>query len=149
MGSVDAYRKGITTFLENVREKIKLMAAVKTEDLICTLNAKIQGWANHYRRVVAKKTFALIDREIFVAIWKWAKRRHGNKSAKWIQKRYFARIGSRQSCFFAKTKAENCLKLALASDVPIKRHVKIQAEASPFDPAFQEYFSQRSRKMYR
>ena len=142
-------RKGITTFLENVREKIKLMAAVKTEDLICTLNPKIQGWANHYRRVVAKKTFALIDREVFVAIWKWAKRRHGNKSAKWIQKRYFARMGSRQSCFFAKTKAGNCLKLALASDVPIKRHVKIQAEASPFDPAFREYFSQRSHKMYR
>ena len=99
-------RKGITTFLENIREKIKLMATVKTEDLIRTLNPNIQGWANHYRRVVAKKTFAQIDRETFVAIWKWAKRRHGNKSAKWIQKRYFTRIGSRQSCFFAKLRQE-------------------------------------------
>ncbi|QLH37505.1 MAG: hypothetical protein HWD61_04190 [Parachlamydiaceae bacterium] len=100
-------RKGITTFLENVREKIKLIAGVRTEDLICTLKAKIQGWSNHYRRVVAKKTFALIDREIFEAIWKWAKRGHGNKSAKWIQESYFAQIGSRQSCFFAKTKANH------------------------------------------
>lgn len=142
-------KKGIKAFLENIREKIKLMATAKTEDLIQTLNPKIQGWVNHYRRVVAKKTFALIDKEIFCALWKWAKRRHTSKSAKWIQKRYFTCIGSRQSCFSARVKSGEYIKLHLASDTSIKRHVKIKADASPYDPTFQEYFSQRQYRLYR
>jgi RNA-directed DNA polymerase len=42
------------------------------------------------------------------------------------------------------------LTLANCSDVAIKRHVKILAEASPFDPRFETYFEERhSLKMER
>jgi len=35
------------------------------------------------------------------------------------------------------------------TDLPIKRHLKIRATATPYDPAYQEYFEKRSqsRKM--
>ena len=36
------------------------------------------------------------------------------------------------------------LDLFQASSVPIKRHIKIQSAANPFDPQFKEYFEQRA-----
>lgn len=32
-----------------------------------------------------------------------------------------------------------------ASTVPVKRHIKIKAEATPYDPCFIEYFEKRKR----
>ena len=36
------------------------------------------------------------------------------------------------------------LKLARASETKIRRHVKIRAEANPFDPDWQDYFAERA-----
>ena len=47
-----------------------------------------------------------------------------------------------------KDKAGNKKKLylKLASDTHIRRHIKIKAEANPFDPRFKQYFQLRSLK---
>jgi hypothetical protein len=37
------------------------------------------------------------------------------------------------------------LDLFTASQLPIRRHVKIRAEANPYDPQYAEYFSERER----
>ena len=47
-------KKGIKTFLDNIRKTIKSNNAWSAEQLIRILNPKIQGWANHYRYSVAK-----------------------------------------------------------------------------------------------
>ena len=139
-------KKGIKTFLSNIRKTIKSKQAATAEQLIHTLNPKIQGWANHYRRCVAKKTFCQIDSSIFTAIWKWTKRKHRNKNVSWIRNKYFTRIGLRNWCFFSQ-KDKNTSVLTLASNTSIKRHVKIKADATPFDPEYQEYFLKRERKL--
>ena len=36
-------------------------------------------------------------------------------------------------------------RLLKMTDLPIKRHIKIRAEATPNDPAYQEYFEQRAQ----
>ena len=57
-------KKGIKTFLKDMRESIKNMQAASAEQLIHLLNPKIQGWATHYRSVVAKAIFKRIDHRI-------------------------------------------------------------------------------------
>jgi RNA-directed DNA polymerase len=139
-------KKGVQTFLDNIRETIKSRGAHKTSDLIKILNSKIRGWANHYRHVVAKETFYYMDSQIFSALWRWAKRRHPNKSLSWIRNKYFTRIGLRNWCFFSKDKNSDDkerLVLMLASDTNIIRHIKVKANANPFDPEFNEYFRKR------
>lgn len=140
-------KKSIMAFLGNVRETIHSMRTAATEQLILALNPKIQGWANHYRCCIAKKTFGYIDKNIFSAIWKWAKRRHPNKTLTWIRNKYFTRINLRNWCFFSLTKNNKSgnkrLLLSLASDTCIKRHIKIRAEATPYDSSFQDYFLYR------
>jgi RNA-directed DNA polymerase len=75
-------------------------------------------------------------------IWRWAKRRHPNKSRPWIAEKYFKRRGNDHWVFFGvadgKTK-----HLRSAAAVPIERHVKIDARANPFDPAWEVYFEKR------
>ena len=128
---------------------IKSRTAAKTADLVRQLNSKIRGWANYHRHVVAKKTFACVDHQVSWALRGWIYRRHPNKSAQWKRKRYFRRCDGRNWVFFALTRdpqGESVpLELFQAARVPITRHVKIRADATPYDPAFTDYFAQRAR----
>jgi RNA-directed DNA polymerase len=142
-------KSAIKRFLDNIRVLIKANPAAKTEELIRKLNSKLRGWANYYRHVVSKKTFGYSDHQIFLTLIAWINRRHPEKSAQWKRQRYFRREGLRQWVFFAKIrdalKSVTHLDLFSMASVPIIRHIKIQALATPYDPAFTEYFAQRAK----
>jgi hypothetical protein len=54
-------------------------------------------------------------------------------------------IASRMSFYGKKRKSRANLDLFRASSVAIKRHIKIKAEATPYDPKYEDYFKQRKR----
>ena len=137
----------IKTFLLDLRHTIKSNATAKTENLIYVLNPKIRGWANYHSHICAKATFAKVDAYIFGTLWRWAKRRHPNKGAGWIQRKYFRHTGNRRWTFYAISKDikgdKTYLELIEAKKTLIKRHIKIQAEASPYHPSYFKYSSER------
>ena len=139
-------KKNVHAFLRKVREIIKKSPTAKQENLIATLNPIIRGWANYHQNQVAKDTFHKVDHLIWEQLWKWACRRHRNKSRKWVKRRYFIREGSRDWIFSTSVKKEGKAKriyLTYASNTPIRRHRKIRSVANPFDPAWDEYFEER------
>jgi RNA-directed DNA polymerase len=143
-------KAGIKRFCKSTREIISKSGNLSTEALIAILNSKIRGWANYYRHSVAKEIFADIDSVIFNAIWNMLKRKHLNKSTSWIRNKYFTSIGLRQWCFFCKVKTAKGKKLYTlikASDVKIRRHVKIKGKATPFDTDFDNYFIEREERL--
>src|SRR5258707_3012152 len=73
-------KKNLKTFLDGIRRTIKAAHGVSAADLIDQLNPKIRGWANYHRHVVSKRTFGRVDHSLFSSLWKWARRRHPNKS---------------------------------------------------------------------
>jgi RNA-directed DNA polymerase len=137
----------IKRFLVDIRETVKRNATVKTEILIQQLNSKIQGWVNYYRHVCSSDTFNYVEKFIFQAVWQWAKRRHPDKTLRQIKDRYFRSDNTKKWIFSAKIKDKHGdmqnLDLISLNRVPIKRHVKIRAEANPYDPAYHEYLSKR------
>jgi RNA-directed DNA polymerase len=142
-------RKSVQRFLENIRELIRKNRATSTAELIAQLNPRISGWANYYRHGVAKSTYSYIDEQIFIAIWRWIKRKHPEKNTQWLRKKYFRSQGLRNWIFYAKIPTADSSKspfldLIRASKIPIKRHVKIRGDASPYDPAYREYFVKRA-----
>lgn len=141
-------KKNVKSFLKETRKQIKSNATVTTEVLISQLNPKIRGWANYFCHVVAKETFKDVDYSINKAIQQWIKRRHPDKSTKWIQKKYF-RSQELRNWIFSTTivneKGEKAfLDLLTMVHIPIRRHVKIRAEATPYDPQFADYFLKRA-----
>lgn len=140
-------KKNIKNFLQKTRMIIKGNKQAKAENLISQLNPMIRGWANYHRHIVSKETFGKVDHAIFLKLWQWAKRRHPNKSKKWIKDKYFYQIGSRNWVFGAEIigKEGKPIKRQLlnAASIPIKRHTKIKGEANPYDPEWEEYFEER------
>lgn len=139
--------KNVKAFLTKVRGVINRNKQATAGHLILQLNPLIRGWANYHRHVCSKETFSKVDNAIFVALWRWAKRRHSNKSSGWVKQKYFPAIGRRQWVFSGqRTDAagqSHRICLIEAVRTPIKRHIKIRAEANPYDPAWEPYFEKR------
>jgi RNA-directed DNA polymerase len=120
------------------------------EDVIAALNPAIRGWAYYHRHISASQTFHKVDHEIWAALWRWAVKRHPNKSKSWTKKKYFLRLGSRDWIFGVKTgKAyadgrPEVKTLQLASSISIRRHTSIRGKANPYDPEWETYFEQRN-----
>jgi RNA-directed DNA polymerase len=136
-------KENIKRFLDNIRELVKKHPTVKQETLIGMLNPKIRGWANYHRHIVAKRTFAYVDHQIFGELQRWCKRRHPKRNKRWINAKYFHQMDTRKWVFATKTEEGELLKLLKASDTKIVRHVKIRKGANPYDPEWYLYFEER------
>jgi RNA-directed DNA polymerase len=141
-------KASVKRFLDNIREAIRQNPTMPAERLIGLLNPKIRGWALYHRSVVSRKIFERVDHEIHKALWAWASRRHKRKGKKWIKKRYWRITGNRHWTFAGEGMNRKgklvVYPLFKASDVNIRRHVKIQNAANPYDLRWEMYFERRA-----
>lgn len=142
-------KKNTQAFLAKIRAIVREQRAAAQERLIWQLNPVIRGWVNYHRHVSATRAFERVDGAIWKALWFWAKRRHRKKSVRWVARRYWHSIGSRNWTFAASVEGRQRLmipewvRLHYAVETPIRRHLKIQAKANPFDPEWNGYFEAR------
>lgn len=136
----------VKKFKASIKEILKKNQTAKQEDLIFTLNEKLMGWANYYRFCAASTTFRKVDSDIFHMLWRWCKRRHGNKGLHWIRERYFHTIGKRQWCFAVPRKSGDgyVIQLVRLFDTKILKYPQIKGDANPFAPEWYDYFEQRN-----
>ncbi len=143
-------KKSVNAFLGAMRRLIKSNPTIKTESLIRLLNPKLRGWSNYYRHVVSKRTFSKVDTAIFKTLCRWTRRRHPNRSAKWLRAKYFHHPALGIWQFHTRTFGSDnrlvFLNLVGVAKMKIKRHIKIRAAATPYDPAFVRYFERRRKQ---
>ena len=146
-------RASVKAFLGGIRGLIKAHVGDTLQELIRLLNPRIRGWANYFCPLVSSRVFTQVDRAIFDAMLRWMKRRHPGKGLGWLRPRYFRQEGARRWIITAPQRSRDGsrthLDLFQASSVPIRRHVKVRAEATAFDPAFADYFQQRRKSRRR
>lgn len=135
-------------FLKKARALIKANIGSSQAVVIKSLNPLLRGWGNYYRHVCAKRAFNKIDHEIWHSLWRWAKKRHPSKGLHWIKNRYFKVVNQRQWVFATsvcknKSKEIRIMSLLKLSDIHIRRHVKIRANANPLDLKWKKYFDER------
>ena len=142
-------RTSVKGFLGSIRGAIRAHAGGALRELIRLLNPRIRGWVNYYRHLVSSRVFTKVDAAIFDAMVRWMRRRHPRKGLSWLRTKYFRSAGFRRWIITdARWNADGSVSysdLFQASQVPIRRHVKVQQTATAFDPAFREYF-QKLRK---
>lgn len=136
-------KESVKSVLEKVKGILNSNKNAKTENVIHLLNPVITGWANYHKGTVAKEIFSNIDNQIWNKTWKWAIRRHPNKGRKWVKQKYFKTIGNQNWNFFGNFKGGQSIILEKMSSVVIERHLKIQADANPYDPKYEQYFEKR------
>jgi RNA-directed DNA polymerase len=142
-------KKSVKRLLEKVRGIVKCGKGHGGNGymLIKRLNPILRGWANYFRHAVSSKAFSKIDNDVWECLWRWAKRSHPKKNAKWIVRRYYTSKGSRKWIFHDIHSHREYL-IFLLSQVKIVRHVKVRQNANPFDPVWWQYFEQRRKKKF-
>lgn len=136
--------KSIKSLLDKVRVICNKGKQAKTDSIITQLNPIIRGWANYHRHVVSSAIFSKVDHEIYKILWRWAKRRHPKKGSKWVKEKYF-KTHKNRNWAFTSTDDGYPKYLFHASDIKIRRHIKIKQDANPFDSRWEIYFERRER----
>lgn len=134
-------------FLRGLKGFIKSCVALPTDIFIRRLNSKLRGWAQSYRQVVAKKIFGWVDYCVYHYLRKWMRHRHRNKTDAWLKQHYYTSIGMRSEFFAMSSNShgeQQRLFLFKTADLPIRRHNKVTAAATPYDPAWSDYFKRRA-----
>ncbi len=143
-------KKKVLDFCKRIGKEIKAMNGSEQDKVIQKLNPILRGFANYYKGVVSKETFAYVKSRTWEYLWRWAKRRHPNKNTKWVKKRYFKTINGNKWTFATTTSdrrgKEKDLILYPIAHTPIERHVKVKGKASPDDPSLGEYWEKRHQK---
>ena len=133
---INPTRESLKAFLSKVRQLIRKGIALPQADLIKLLNPILRGWVNYYKPWAESRILSRIDHEIFLSLWRWAKRRHQNKGLRWIRRKYFVGPNWVFQC--------GNLKLIKAVGVEKERHIKIKSDANPYDPNWEAYFEKRA-----
>lgn len=135
-------KKNVKAFYGKVKEVIERSKTARQEDLIRMLNPMLRGWALYHQPVVAKQAYSRMDSRVFIKLWRWAKRRHPNKSLEWVRKKYFRTTGDSSWAFATTITEESGTKREIAlyslASTPIERHKKVSGEYNPFDPSMEE-----------
>ena len=130
--------QSVKTFLSKIQETIDGSGSLTAGEMIQRLNRQIKGWTMYHRYAASKRTFTYVDHRIFQMVWRWCRRRHPNKSRKWIKEKYFQRDGHRHWVFtglLLDQKGKGWpIQLMAAAQVKIIRYVKIRSAVNPYDP---------------
>ena len=123
---------GMQRHQQKLKRLIETHKASTQEVLICELNPVIRGWSNYYATVVSKYHFAKLDHWLFIALRSWALQRHSNKPTNWIMNKYWL-INKGGGWRFASHTEKSVRKMGHHADIPIKRHIKVKGNRSPYD----------------
>lgn len=129
-----------------LRTEVRAPHGANAEVVLRRLIPIVRGWAAYYRAVASSATFSSPDHYMRRLTFKWARRRHRNKSGYWIMSRYFGQFHpSRRDrwVFGDHTSGAFLVKFAWTG---IVRHHLVKGGASPDDPALTEYWKVRRRK---
>jgi RNA-directed DNA polymerase len=135
--STDAQKRHLMA----IKNVIKNQKTITQARLIGQLNPIIKGWTAYYATVVSSDTFSKMAHFTYVNLNNWARKRHPNKPWKWIAKKYW-RL-ERGKWDFAPL---NSLPLYHHFETPIKRHIKVQSNRSPYDGDFLYWAKRRGRQ---
>jgi RNA-directed DNA polymerase len=137
--------EAFNSLIQKVGTIIRKNRGAPMEAMIKELNSTLRGWANYHRHVVSSKAFRRVDTYVYNQLWRLIRRRHRNKSAGWLYKKYWTASG-KDWIFSVRNKHRDRVKIyevIRVSSIGIKRHIKIRADANPYMPEYSSYFWKR------
>lgn len=135
---------------DRVRMIVRQYQGAPQSVLIAVLNPILTGWANYYRHCASARAFSRLDHFCWHRLWRWARRRHANKSARWISRRYWGPYHPQRRdrwVFAAAVEGSDRVRLLRKlSWVRNQPHTLVRAYATPDDPQLRSYWEQRRQR---
>jgi RNA-directed DNA polymerase len=125
-------KEAVQRHVQALRKILQKSQSLSQEELISQLNPVIYGWTLYYRTVVSKKQFTVCDYLLVHMLWQKMTRKHPKKSAKWVKEKYWRTIPGKTRTFATSDDSAMHI-LRRHTSTPIKRHIKVKGQASPFD----------------
>ncbi len=132
-------KEKVQAHLRRIKNYLRRNQQTPAWRVVKDLNPITRGWANYYRHGASKVTFEKVDHKVWQKLWPWAKRRHPNKTSKWVRKRYFTQDGYWRL-------HEGNATMIRHSDTAVTRYVKISGKATPMNPTQKDYWEKRRRR---
>ena len=126
-------KKKLKVHQERISSIIDAHKSASQEALIKTLNPVIRGWANYYSTIVSKETYEEQDHLVYQKLKAWANRRHPNKNAGDIAKKYWQTIEGRSWRFATKQEGNNPMRLLTHGETPVVHYAKVEGESSSYN----------------
>jgi RNA-directed DNA polymerase len=133
-------KEAIRRHSSEIGEIIRKHRTASQAALVAHLNSLIKGWTRYYASVASKNIFGRLSLITYQQLLRWAKRRHPNQPRKKIIPKYW-RLETGYWLFATKQGH----RLYRHHWTPIRRHVKIQRNRSPFDGDW-VYWVKRNRR---
>lgn len=121
-------KKAVQAHYDACKEVIKRHKTAPQAALIIKLNPIIGGWSRYYSTVVSKEIFSKIDHMIWEALRAWTVSRC--KKASYEKLRNYFSKGKDGNWTF---QTKEGLAITTHADTPIKRHVKVKGNKTPYD----------------
>ncbi len=132
-------KKACKRQLTEMREVIRQYRGAPQAALVKALNPKIRGWTQYHRASVAKKTFAWMDAQLYRKLYRWSRFRHPRKTGGWCVSRYWKQRGNRKNF------GDGTSWLVKYADKPIRRHIKVKGDKSPYDGDWPYWIQRQGR----
>jgi RNA-directed DNA polymerase len=139
-------REGVRALVRSVGTVIRKYVSAPMSLLIKKLNEMLRGWGNYHRHVVASEAFGRIDTYVFKQLWRMIRRRHQDKSKKWLYRKYWTAAGRNHRfavCARTQKGKQVVYRVQRVSAIGIRRYIKIKADANPYMPEYASYFWRR------
>ena len=83
-------RENIKSHQLDIKKFLKSARFLPIDKVIIKLNKKITNWQNYYSYTPnLYKIWSEMNYYLFWRVWRWCKKRHKNKGAKWLYNRYW------------------------------------------------------------
>lgn len=136
-------KESIQSFKDKIKNMLRRNRGIPAHALIRLINPIIRGWSNYHKGICSKKCFSKLGTFMYHQLMKWAKYQHGNKTRKWIFRRYF--LLNHFQDIRTSTNGIYSYRLFRIAYVPIIYHVKVISKANPFLKEFEKYFYKRKK----
>jgi RNA-directed DNA polymerase len=141
--------KPSTASFQALKAKVRILckqaAGATPEALIDRLNPVLRGWANYHRYPICGQTFFRLDSFVWRRLFRWAKRRHPDKTGRWITDRYFPHQSGESWRFTDPATGKQVLRVG--ERIKPERYLQVKGEANPFDPDGEAYFHARDQSL--
>jgi RNA-directed DNA polymerase len=139
-------RDALKKIRRRTADELRALRGASPVEVIGTMNPIIRGQANYFRPGASKKAYQALDNHLWQHLYKWARRRHPNKSRRWVTARYFGPFHPTRRNKWVYGDRETGAYLHQYAWTKIVRHVPVIGRNSPDDPALAHYWANRRRK---